>query len=138
MPARSGFCGKQPIGGGEASMNIVSKVTVLLAVVCTSACATFEVEGSGWITPEAKTGSETVHGSLYGIQWRPFDVEKCGGDSLFRVEFHTNAGLLLASIVALGLYVPQTVEWWCYAPSTGDENEEVWDPTAEPNQEYLE
>lgn len=116
-------------------MNIISKVTLTLAVVCSSGCATFEVEGNGWITPDAKTGSETVHGSLYGFRWRPFNVEKCGGDSLFRVEFHTNAGLLLTSIVTLGLYVPQTVEWWCYAPSNDDEDEEVWDPSTDSHSE---
>ncbi len=92
-------------------------------------CATFEVEGSGSITPDAITGSETVHGSLYGFRWRQFNIEKCGEDSLFRVEFHTNAGLLLASIASLGLYVPQTVEWWCYTPAD-DEEEAIWDPSA--------
>lgn len=111
-------------------MKTVSKVILILAIAGVAGCATFEVEGSGSITPDVKTGSETVHGSLYGFRWRPFTVEKCGMDSLFRVEFHTNAGFLLASIVTLGVYVPQTVEWWCYAPSGDDEDEEVWDPTA--------
>ena len=116
-------------------MNTVSRIILILAIVCAAACSTFEVEGYGSITPEAITGSETVHGSLYGFRWRPFTVEKCGADSLFRVEYHTNAGLLLASMVTLGLYVPQTVEWWCYAPSGDDEDEEVWDPSADSRSE---
>lgn len=116
-------------------MKIFSKATLILTIACAPACATFEVEGSGSITPDARTGSETVHGSLYGFRWRPFTVEKCGADSLFRVEYHTNAGLLLASIVTLGLYVPQTVEWWCYAPDGDDEDEEVWDPSADSHAE---
>jgi hypothetical protein len=112
-------------------MKTASMIVLTLAIAFASACTTFEVEGAGSITPVAITGSETVHGSLYGFQWRPFTVEKCGTDSLFRVEYHTNAGLLLASIVTLGLYVPQTVEWWCYSPGGDDEGEEVWDPSAD-------
>lgn len=112
-------------------MNIVSRIILTLAIACTSACTTFEVEGNGSITPEAITGSETVHGSLYGFHWQPVTVEKCGVDSLFRVEYHTNAILLLASVATLGLYVPQTVEWWCNSPSVDDEGEEVWDPTSD-------
>lgn len=110
-------------------MSMVSRIILILAIALAPACATFEVEGNGSITPEAKTGSETVHGSLYGFRWRPFDVEKCGADSLFRVEHHTNAVLLLASVATLGLYVPQTVEWWCYSPSVDDEDEEQWVPS---------
>ena len=117
---------------GCVGTNIIGRVFLLLALASVSACATFEVEGSGSITPAAKTGSETVHGSLYGFKWRPFITEKCGTDSLFRVEYNTNVALLLASVVTLGLYVPQTVEWWCYTPFDEDEDEEVWDPTADP------
>ncbi len=116
-------------------MNMISKIVLILALALTPACTTFEVEGNGSITPEAIAGSETVHGSLYGFHWRETDIEKCGDNTLFRVEYHTNAGLLLASLLTLGLYVPQTVEWWCNSPSTDDENEEVWDPNASSNQE---
>lgn len=104
-----------------------TRFAFVLFVMLTPACSTFEIEGRGSITPEAITGSETVHGSLYGIQWSEFDIEKCGDNTLFRVEYHTNAGLLLASLVTLGLYVPQTVEWWCNSPDD-DDDEEVWNP----------
>ncbi len=116
-------------------MNRIHKIALILAIAMSPACATFEVEGNGSITPEAIAGSETVHGSLYGFKWREFDIEKCEDNTLFRVEFHTNAGLLLASFLTLGLYVPQTVEWWCNSPTTDDEDEEVWDPNASSNQE---
>lgn len=101
---------------------------VIAALALLPACATFELEGSGSVTPEAITGSETVHGSLYGINWASRVTEKCGADSLFRVEYHTNAAFLLASVASLGLYVPQTVEWWCNSPTDDDDDEEVWDP----------
>ena len=111
-------------------MRALRMAIALAALVFVSGCATFEVEGSGSITPDAITGSETVHGSLYGIDWASRVTEKCGGDSLFRVEYHTNAVFILASVASLGLYVPQTVEWWCSGSDTDAEDEEVWDPAA--------
>ena len=111
-------------------MRVIYCLFVAVATLGMSSCATVEVEGSGSITPEAITGSETVHGSLYGFRWAPYTTEKCGSDSLFRVETNTNAGLLLVSVLSLGLYVPQTVEWWCYAPESAADEEEIWDPTA--------
>ncbi len=111
-------------------MNTAQRIVLMFAIACLPACSTFEVEGAGSITPDAITGSETVHGSLYGIAWRPFTTEKCGSDSLFRVEYHTNAVFLLAAVATVGLYVPQTVEWWCYSPAGDDDDEEAWDPAA--------
>lgn len=105
-------------------------ISLLLAAYI-GACSTFELEGNGAITPQATTNSETVHGSLYGFRWRSFTVEKCDTDSLFRVEFHTNAGFLVLSTLSLGLYVPQTVEWWCYTPAVGAADEEIWVPPTE-------
>ena len=99
-------------------------------------CATFELEGAGAITPDAITDSATVHGSLYGFRWRPHTVEKCGQDSLFRVEVQTNVAFILVSIASLGLYVPQTVEWWCHA-TAAPEDEEMWDPSAANSPELL-
>ena len=109
-------------------MTVRGGAILLMAVTMLSACSTFEVEGTGAITPDAITGSETVHGSLYGFRWKPFNPEKCGTDSLFRVEYNSNALLLAASVLSLGLYVPQTVEWWCYKPVADDTDEEVWVP----------
>ncbi len=111
-------------------MKFVTRIILPCVIVGTSACTSFEVEGNGSVTPQAITGSETVHGSLYGFYWQPITIEKCEPDSLFRVEYHTNAILLLASVASLGLYVPQTVEWWCNSHSVDDDNEEEWDPTA--------
>jgi hypothetical protein len=78
---------------------------------------TFTLEGFGPNDPETTQGTSTTHGSLYGFMWAAPEVEKCIDHSqLFRVRFHTNAGYLAASFVSLGLYVPQTVEWWCTVP----------------------
>lgn len=111
-------------------LNLVALST--LAVLAMSGCATYEVEGAGAFTPDSHTGSETIHGSLYGFRWSEFNNEKCVDSNLFRVETHTNAALLLISVLSLGLYVPQTVEWWCSSSQVDAENEEVWDPNSEP------
>lgn len=111
-------------------MRCITGLVLAAVVIGTSACATIELEGSGSITPDAITGSETVHGSLYGFRWKPYQTEKCGKDSLFRVETHTNAGLILVSVLTVGLYVPQTVEWWCYSTDNEGLEEDVWDPAA--------
>jgi len=85
---------------------------------------TFEIEGSGSITEKSQSGSETVAGSIYGFQWRDRNVGKCdGGIRLYRVEFHTNAFFLLASVASVGFYVPQTVEWWCEGPEDAEDGE---------------
>lgn len=109
-------------------IRIFCRLFVLCILTVGAGCATYEVEGRGSISPAAITGAQTVHGSLYGYRWRPFNIEKCGTNSLFRVEVHTNALLLLTSVATLGLYVPQTVEWWCNSEGAADENEEVWVP----------
>ena len=104
--------------------NIIGLVLILIGA---TACATIEVEGPGSIKPDSVTGSQTVHGSLYGFRWQPYTTEKCEEGSLFRVEHQTNVIMLLASLATLGLYVPQTVEWWCDTPYS-DEAEEEWIP----------
>ena len=105
----------------------IHAAATLVLTSLVSSCTTFELEGSGSIAPHSITGSETVHSSLYGFRWSPHTIEKCGDANLFRVEYHTNAAFLLASAVTLGLYVPQTVEWWC-TPPVDDADEEVLDP----------
>lgn len=108
------------------------RVFLLLSLVTgLTACATYEIEGRGAFSPESETGRATVHGSLYGFRWAEFSADKCETEHLFRVENNTNAAFLLVSVATLGLYVPQTVEWWCAASTEDAEGEEVWIPDAE-------
>lgn len=97
---------------------------VLLSCLAPS-CTTFEVEGDGALTEASVRGSETVHGSLWGIEWSGRQVQKCeDGAGLYRVQYHTNALFVLASVGTVGLWVPETVEWWCQAPPREDTPEE--------------
>lgn len=93
--------------------------TIALGVLAlaTAGCMSFEIEGDGALTEKSLRGSETIHGSLYGFRWADMDVQKCSEQQgIFRVQYHTNAAFVLASALSLGLYVPQSVEWWCQAP----------------------
>jgi len=66
---------------------------------------------------------ETVHGSFWrDTPWSDYSQQKCsdGCGGIHRVDFHTNAFQVLASVLSLGVYVPQTVEWWCVVERRDD------------------
>ena len=100
-------------------------LVVLLSGV--AGCTTFMIEGSGDTdkTPDAQKLEETVHGSFWGFDWAERNVVKCDtGNELFRIKVHQNVLFVLASVATLGLYVPQSVEWWCVARDESAEDEE--------------
>ncbi|WP_126456018.1 hypothetical protein [Sulfuriflexus mobilis] len=98
-------------------------------IIGLSACATTTVEGDGQLTPTSKSGTHTVHGSFYSFVWSEPETTKCeNGRGLYRVRSHTNALYVLASIISIGLYVPQTLEWWCDGKPAQDENEKPYHP----------
>jgi len=81
-------------------------------MVALAGCATMILEGDGQKGPGKKL--QTVHGSYYGFVWSEPKVKVCDNShGLYRVSYHTNALYALASLASLGLYVPQTAEWWC-------------------------
>lgn len=100
---------------------------VFLILLCSIAgCTTFLIEGSGDRdkTPDAQKVEETIHGSFWGIQWGHRNVAKCEQQNeLFRIKVHQNALFVLASVATLGVYVPQSVEWWCVAREDSSEDE---------------
>ncbi len=106
-------------------MKLQRSVFVTLLALSLSGCMTFTVNSDLDKTAQATTGTDTVHRSLYGIKWSDFDEDKCKTDEgIVRLRFHTNALYLAASVVTLGVYVPQTVTWWCGKPHTDDDGEE--------------
>ena len=107
---------------GKVMRNKLIVIFLSAALISVSGCMSFELEGDGLKTPESKHGSETVHGSLYGFIWTSREIEKSSDNlGLYRVEYHTNILFILVSTCSLGLYVPQTVEWWCQAPRQDDD-----------------
>lgn len=93
-------------------------------------CATMTIEGDGQKSPQSKTGTHTKHGSFYGFTWKEPAVTKCDNRrGIYRARYHTNALYVLAMVASLGLYVPQTVEWWCDAAPANDDDEEPYRPS---------
>ena len=95
-----------------------------------SACATVTIEGDVPKTTKSLTGTDTVHGSFYDFVWSAPTVTKCENrQGLSRVRTHTNAAYAFISILSLGLYVPQTITWWCDGTPEDDNGEKPWVPS---------
>lgn len=110
--------------------NKIRAVLICCCILSLYGCTTMTIEGDGQKTPQSKTGTDTVHGSFYNFVWsEPPPVDKCdNGRGLYRARYHTNMAYVLASVFSLGLYVPQTVEWWCDGAPAKDEDEEIYRP----------
>ncbi len=107
---------------------IYKALTIVASIMIMSACMTMTIEGDVPKTPSSKSGTDTMHGSIYGFSWSKPQVEKCDNQrGLARARYHTNAVYLLASVISAGLYVPQTVEWWCDGSST-DTDGKIYNP----------
>lgn len=110
--------------------NPIRILLIFCIIMSLSGCATMTIEGDGQKTTESKTGTHTSHGSYYGFVWSEPPATKCeNGRGMYRVRNHTNAVYSLVSIVSLGLYVPQTAEWWCDGAPIDYEDEELYKPT---------
>lgn len=109
--------------------NKIRAVLIYCLFFSLSGCATMTIEGDGQKTPQSKTGTHTVHGSFYSYVWSEPPVDKCDNRrGLYRARYHTNMAYVLASAFSLGLYVPQTVEWWCDGTPVQVEDEEEYRP----------
>lgn len=105
------------------------RVLLICCIVALPACATMTIEGDGQKTPQSTTGKHTTHGSFYSFVWSEPPVTKCdNGRGLYRARYHTNMAYVLVSALSLGLYVPQTVEWWCDGTPVQDDDEELYRP----------
>ena len=112
----------------KITLHSVWVVSLLLVL---SGCATTTIEGDGQLTPSSTHGTHTVIGSFYGFKWSEPSADKCeNGRGLYRVREHTDALYVLASVLSLGLYVPQTLEWWCDGSRHDSPNEKIYHPTS--------
>ncbi len=110
--------------------NYMRTVLISCMLVSISSCATMTIEGDGQKTVESTTGTHTVHGSYYSFVWSSPAVDKCkNGRGLYRARYHSNVVYALVSVVSLGLYVPQTVEWWCDGTPDPDDDGEQYHPS---------
>lgn len=100
-------------------------IPTLLAFILLSGCMSFELSSNASKTEESINTSETVHGTLYGSwYWRDYNIQKCHDGALAKVEYTYTTPQLAISALTLGIYLPQTVEWWCADPGGGDDSNE--------------
>ena len=86
-------------------------VLVVLCVIAVTGC-TFTMVGNPPKTEQAIAQEKTVNSTF--VKPEQF-INACveEGQYLAAIRFHTNPVYLLASVISLGLYVPQNVTWWC-------------------------
>ncbi len=106
----------------------IKRLMLVAVFIGLAGCTTHTIRGGGPKTASVIAGKETVHGSLYGFFGPDIPQQKCTKDyDLVQARYHTNALYLLVSVVSLGIYVPETIEWWCDKRPT-DDGEEAWAP----------
>ena len=114
------------------SISARSFKAVLVSLVFLSGC-TFTMNGNvEGKPPGMERGGQTVNATSFGDGEEIILPCEDRNTQIAKVRFHTNPGYLLASIVSLGFYVPQRVDWWCGPfPNQEEEEEEIWDPDSE-------
>ena len=84
---------------------------IVAGLVLLTGC-TFTLEGNAPKNETAIAQNKTVNASF--VRSEPI-IDLCEDQDadVASVRFHTNPAYILASILTLGLYVPQNVTWWC-------------------------
>lgn len=89
---------------------------ILLTLFAVTGC-TFTMVGNAPKPGESIAQNRTVNSTFAkSEQFINTCVEE--GEHLAEIRFHTNPAYLLASLLTLGLYVPQNVTWWCGSEAT--------------------
>ena len=100
-------------------------LALLVAIVFSVTGCTFTMVGNAPKSEQSVAQTKTVNSTF--VKSEQF-INACAeeGQQLAEIRYHTNPVYLLASLVTLGLYVPQNVTWWCSAEETecaeGDES----------------
>ena len=100
-------------------------LSLVISVLFALSGCTFTMVGNAPKSEQSVAQTKTVNSTF--AKSEQF-INACAeeGQQLAEIRYHTNAVYLLASLVTLGLYVPQNVTWWCSAKDTeceeGDES----------------
>jgi len=90
-------------------------ILLFLSLFAVTGC-TFTIVGNPPKTEQSIPQNRTVNSTFAKSEQLINTCEE--GEDLAAVRFHTNPAYLLASLLTLGLYVPQNVTWWCRAEDT--------------------
>lgn len=87
----------------------VTGASLLLLTGCAS---TFTLQGNA-PKDETTTAQEMTVNASFAREEQYINLCDDQDADVAAIRFHTNPAYLLASILSLGLYVPQHVTWWC-------------------------
>lgn len=92
-------------------------LTVILAAGIMTGCSTFTIDGNVPKSENARAQEMTVNATSYDSE--KF-INACSDPkaNLAAIRFHTNPIYWFASLLSLGLYVPQHVTLWCDTEAT--------------------
>lgn len=106
-------------------------------LVVLSSCSSFALKRSAALEGYGKSDGSTTttfHGSYWPFSWSgtgtgpESNVVHCaeGCVGVHTVEYHTNLAYALGPILTIGLWVPETVEWWCLVETPDDEEDDIY------------
>ena len=109
---------------------LIRGLVLVSLIACLPGCMKLKVIGSRNVdqTTEREHVMETYHGSFWGIPWDEPELKINKDHHLIRIYYHDNVLYLLASVVTLGVWVPQEVEWW-----SDEASDEEGGPSLKPN-----
>ncbi|RKH65687.1 hypothetical protein [Corallococcus llansteffanensis] len=99
------------------------RLTAVLCLTLTSACAHYRVQAPGHAgAPATEPEGEVLWSLAWGLVQEQPRVDNCQDQALAEVTQSTNLGFALISVVTLGIAMPQRVEWRCAKaqPSPGE------------------
>lgn len=85
---------------------------LMLASLSLSGCYHYRVAAAN-SAPADDGHSATKHALVWGLLEEGTTEPNCQGNGLAEVEASTNFGFVLLSVVTLGVWVPQKLEWKC-------------------------
>jgi hypothetical protein len=104
---------------------------VMMVTTVLIGCSTFTLSTNVPKTEDSKSTNKTINASF--VKNEPFinaciDEQGQPAGQLSEIRYQTNPLYWLASLLTLGLYVPQNVTWWCTTPAAecadGDTSDE--------------
>lgn len=99
-----------------------AQILVALTLVAVSGC-TFTLVGNVPKTEDSIAHKKTVNATFAKSEQFVNACEE-EGQNLAAIRYHTNPVYVIASVLSLGLYVPQNVTWWCGTESPACEDDE--------------
>ena len=101
----------------SARKRVISSLTLLVALMCTSGCASHQLRTPSSDPRHETYESETSNAFFWGLVMSPQKMSADCGDTGFNdVVVERNYLQDLVSVITLGIWMPVSVEYRCRAP----------------------